>query len=66
MIKIYDIGNTKAEIKVEKGTSYHEMLLGAVMLIEILVKVKGNKFEDVIEDITAIYMRDNKEKDNEI
>jgi len=65
MIKIYDIGNTRAEIKVEKGTSYHEMLLGAAMLIEILVKDKGNKFEDVIEDITAIYMRDNKEKDND-
>ena len=62
MIKIYDIGNTKAEIKVEKGTSYHEMLLGAVMLIEILVKEKGNKFEDVIDDITAIYKRDNEVK----
>lgn len=65
MIKIYDIGNTRAEIKVEKGTSYHEMLLGAEMLIEILVKEKENEFEDVIEDITAIYMRDNKEKEND-
>ena len=62
MIKIYDIGNTKAEMKVEKGTSYHEMLLGAVMLIEILVKEKDNEFEDVIDDIIAIYKRDNKEK----
>lgn len=65
MIKIYDIGNTRAEIKVEKGTSYHEMLLGAVMLIEILEKDKGNKFEDVIEDIIKIYKRDNKGENND-
>ena len=64
MIKIYDIGNTKAEMKVDKGTSYHEILLGAVMLIEMLVKDKGNEFEDVIDDITAIYKRDNEEKNN--
>ena len=65
MIKIYDIGNTRAEIKVEKGTSYHEMLLGAEMLIEILVKEQKQSIYDVLDDILAIYKRDNKEKNND-
>lgn len=57
MITIKDIGNENAEIIVDKDTSYHVMLLGAEMLIEILVKEKGNTFEDVIHDITYIYER---------
>ena len=58
MITIKDTGNENAEIVVDKNTSYHVMLLGAEMLIEILVKEKGNTFEDVIHDITYIYERD--------
>ena len=52
-------------MELEKGTRYHDMLLGAVMLIEVLVKDKNNSFEDVIKDIKFIYYRDNKEEDNE-
>lgn len=62
MITIKDIGNENAEIIVDKDTSYHVMLLGAEMLIEILVKEKGNAFEDVIHDITYIYERDLKKE----
>ncbi len=62
MITIKDIGNENAEIIVDKDTSYHVMLLGAEMLIEILVKEKGNTFEDVIHDITYIYERDLKKE----
>lgn len=62
MITIKDIGNENAEIIVDKDTSYHVMLLGAEMLIEILVKEKGNTFEDIIHDITYIYERDLKKE----
>ncbi len=63
MITIKDIGNERAELKVEKGTSYHEMLLGAEMLIEALVKDRGNIFEDVINDIKRIYEKDLKKEE---
>lgn len=62
MITIKDIGKEHAEIIVDKNTSYHVMLLGAEMLIEILVKEKGNSFEDVIHDIKYIYERDLKKE----
>jgi hypothetical protein len=60
MITIKDTGNIGAVIHVDKGTDYHVLLLGAVMLIEVLVKERGNKFEDVMDDIKYIYERDNK------
>jgi hypothetical protein len=66
MIIIKDMGNTKAEIHVGKGTDYHVLLLGAEMLIEVLVNERENKFDDVMSDIKYIYERDNKkEKENE-
>lgn len=60
-IKSIDDKHSRAEIKIEKGTNYHEMLLGAEMLIEVLVKDRGNNIEDVLSDIKYIYDRDNKE-----
>ena len=62
MITIKSINETDAEIKIDKGTRYHDMLLGAVMLIEVLTKDRKNSFEDVIDDIKCIYYRDNKEE----
>jgi hypothetical protein len=63
MITIKDIGNTRAEIHIDKGTDYHVLLLGAEMLIEALVKEKGNKFDDVMSDIKYIYERYNQKED---
>lgn len=62
MITIKNIDDNNAEIKIDKGTKYHDMLLGAVMLIEVLTKDRKNSFEDVIDDIKCIYYRDNKEE----
>ena len=62
MITIKNIDDNNAEIKIDKCTKYHDMLLGAVMLIEVLTKDRKNSFEDVIDDIKCIYYRDNKEE----
>lgn len=55
--------NGGASIKISKGTPYTTMLLGAVMLIECLVKehTPNNDIDFVLEDIKRIYERDNKE-----
>lgn len=53
-----------AEMKIEKGTPYTTILLGAEMLIEHLVNnhEPKNDIDWVLEDIKRIYLRDNKEK----
>lgn len=52
------------ELKIEKGTPYTTVLLGAEMLIEHLVKVHEpkNDIDWVLSDIKRIYERDNKEE----
>lgn len=55
-----------AELKIEKGTPYTTILLGAEMLIECLVKehTPNNDINWVLDDIKRIYERDNKEAMN--
>lgn len=53
-----------AVLKIEKGTPYTTVLLGAEMLIEHLVNnhEPKNDIDWVLSDIKRIYERDNKEE----
>lgn len=48
-----------AEVKVEKGTPYTTMLVGAEMLIEIILNERPeNTIDFILDDIKRIYERD--------
>lgn len=49
----------RAILKIEQGTSYTTLVLGAEMLIEALIKETNQDIDFVLEDIKRIYYRDN-------
>lgn len=64
MITIKDIGNERAEIQIDKGTSHTVMLLGIEMLIEILIDDSSANLniDDLLNDLKRIYKRDNEKE----
>ena len=65
MITIKTIDNNNAELHIEKGTNNTTILLGIEMLIEALLDTTDNNIDDLLEDLKRIYIRDNKEKNND-